>query len=239
MGNGRWLRALGWVLVPAVVAGTAAGCSSSASSGSAAPKETSAAAKALAGAFTSSDLRGALLTKVNGVAAATPASIGQYSSLATSTATKPASTVTVTPKACSGAATTGFNPGPLSGAPAAVVTFKVGTNAVSETLIASAAPAATTALAGKMPAACAKYTEKAAGKTFTYVSKETKVTGIGKQAKALNVKASGKGGANLWSLMYRGSGFVGTVTVIGPNASQKAVTQLGKQAYAYAARSLS
>jgi hypothetical protein len=235
MGNGRWLRALGWVLVPAVVAG-AAGCGSSASSG-AAPKETSAAAKALAGAFTSSDLRGALLTKVNGVAAATPASIGKYSSL--STAAKPASTVKVTPEACSGAATTGFNPPALSGESAAVVTFKVGTNSVSEMLIASAAKPATTALAGHMPAECAKYTEKVQGKTFTYVSKETKGTGIGKQAKALNVKANGKGGANLWSLMYRGAGFVGTVTVIGPNASQKAVTQLGKQAYAYAAKSLS
>lgn len=238
MGNGRWLRALGLVLVPAVVAG-AAGCSSSASSGSTAAKETSAAAKALAGAFTSSDLRGALLTKVNGVAAATPASIGKYSSLSTSTATKSASTVQVTPKSCSGAATTGFNPSALSGASAAVVTFKVGTNAVSEMLIASAAKPATTALAGTMPAECAKYTEKVQGKTFTYVSRETSVSGIGKQAKALNVKASGKGGANLWSLMYRGAGFVGTVTVIGPEASQKAVTQLGKQAYAYAAKTLS
>jgi hypothetical protein len=236
MSNGRWMRALGWVLVPAVVAG-AAGCSSGGSSGSTAPKDTSAAAKALAGAFTSSDLRGALLTKVNGVAAATPASIGKYSAL--STAAKPASTVKVTPKTCSGAATTGFNPAALSGASAAVVTFKVGTNAVSEMLIASSAESATTALAGKMPTECATYTEKVQGKTFTYVSKETKVTGIGKQAKALNVKANGKGGANLWSLMYRGSGFVGTVTVIGPNASQKAVTQLGKQAYAYAAKSLS
>lgn len=234
MSSGRLWRALGWVLVPAMVAGTAAGCSSS---GSAGAKGTTPAEKALTGGFTSTDLKGALLTKVNGVAAATPASIGKYSALAAGK--QPPSTVKVTPKTCSGAATTGFDPAALSGSPAAVVTFKVGTNAVSETLITATAKSGTSALAGKMPSECAKYTEQVAGKTFTYTSKETKVSGIGEQAKVLNVKASGKGGSNLWSLMYRGAGFVGTVTVIGANASQKAVTQLGQQAYAYAAKSLS
>src|SRR6476469_2156772 len=125
MSIGRLWRAVGWVLVPAVVAGTAAGCGSS-GSGTADAKGTS-AAKSLSGAFDASALKGALLTKVNGVAAAGPASIGKYSSLSTSTGQK---AVTVTPKSCSGAATAGFNPTALSGSPAAVVTFKVGTNSV-------------------------------------------------------------------------------------------------------------
>ena len=43
----------------------------------------------------------------------------------------------------------------------------------------------------------------------------------------------------LWSLIYQGKGFVGTVTVAGPNASKKAVTELGQQAYAYANKTLS
>ena len=42
-----------------------------------------------------------------------------------------------------------------------------------------------------------------------------------------------------WSLIYRSEGFVGTVTVVGPNASRKAVTELGQQAYAFAVKSLS
>jgi hypothetical protein len=42
----------------------------------------------------------------------------------------------------------------------------------------------------------------------------------------------------MWSLIYQGKGFIGTVTVIGANASQQAVTQLGQQAYAYATKSL-
>jgi hypothetical protein len=53
------------------------------------------------------------------------------------------------------------------------------------------------------------------------------------------VQAAGAKANDLWSLIYRGKGFVGTVTVVGPNASQEAVTELGKQAYAYAAKSLS
>ena len=40
----------------------------------------------------------------------------------------------------------------------------------------------------------------------------------------------------MWSLIYRGAGFVGTVTVVGPNASEKAVQELGQQAYAFAAK---
>ena len=53
------------------------------------------------------------------------------------------------------------------------------------------------------------------------------------------MQAVGASSDDLWSLIYRGKGFVGTVTVIGPNASKEAVTELGKQAYAYAAKSLS
>jgi hypothetical protein len=43
----------------------------------------------------------------------------------------------------------------------------------------------------------------------------------------------------MWSLIYRATGFVGTVTVVGPNASEQAVRELGQQAYAFAAKSLS
>jgi hypothetical protein len=132
----------------------------------------------------------------------------------------------------------GFDPTALAGAPAAAVTFRVGTNGVSEVLIASSAKSASSALAGHVPAECTRYEEKVDGKTFTYGVKEQPVTGIGTQAKILNFHAVGATD-DLWSLIYRGTGFVGTVTVVGPNASEQAVQQLGKQAYAYAVKSLS
>jgi len=190
--------------------------------------------------LTAAQLRSALLTRVNGVAAAAPASSGKYSSLTAANASKNgANAVQVTPKTCAAAAAGGFNPTALAASPAAAVTFKVGSNGVSEVLIASSAKTALTALAGHIPAECAKYQAKVAGKTYTYGATDLKVTGIGQQAQVLNVQAAGAKSNNLWSLIYRGKGFVGTVTVVGPNASKEAVTELGQQAYAYAVKTLS
>jgi hypothetical protein len=118
--------------------------------------------------------------------------------------------------------------------------FKVGSNRVSEVLIAASAESASTALAGSIPAECATYEEKAAGKTFEYGVTEKAVTGVGRQAKVLNVHAVGSPGSDdLWSMIYTGKGFVGTVTVVGSDASQQAVRELGQVAYGYAAKELS
>lgn len=200
-----------------------------------------AAAKASAvGGITAAELRGALLTRVNGVAAAAPASSGKYASVAqASTGKRAAGGVQVTPKVCTGAATAVFDPTALAGAPAAAVTFRVGKNGVSEVLIASSGKFASTALAGHVPAECTRYEEKVEGKTFTYGVMEQAVTGVGAQARVLNVHAVGATSDDLWSLIYRGAGFVGTVTVVGPNASEKAVQELGQQAYAFATKTLS
>jgi hypothetical protein len=234
MAGGYWRIASGLLLVPVAVAGLS-GCGSSGTSAA------TAAAKASSDAgLTVAQLRGALLTRVNGVAAAAPASSGKYSSLTTANTSKTgAKAVQATPKTCAGAAAKGFNPAALAGAPAAAVTFQVGSNGITEVLIASSAKTASTTLAGHLPAECAKYQATVGGKTYTYGTTEQKVTGIGQQAKILSVRAAGAESNNLWSLIYRGKGFVGTVTVIGPNASKEAVTELGKQAYAYAAKSLS
>jgi hypothetical protein len=233
MAGGYWRIASGLLLVPVAVA-SVAGCSNGPSTASASMAKASSN-----GGFTAAKLRGALLTQVNGVAAAAPASSGKYSALSAANGSKQgANAVQVTPKTCAGPAT-GFNPTALAGAPAAAVTFRVGTNGISEVLIASSTKSASNVLAGKIPAECAKYQAKVGGKTYTYGTTEQAVTGIGQQARVLNVQAAGAKSDNLWSLIYRGKGFLGTVTVVGPNASQKAVTELGQQAYAFAVKSLS
>lgn len=234
MAGGYWRIVSGLLLVPAAVAGLS-GCSNGPSTAPA-----SVAKASSDGGLTAAQLRGALLTRVNGVAAAAPASSGKYSSLtATNTSKNGAGDIQVTPKTCAGAAATGFNPTALAASPAAAVTFKVGSNGVSEVLVASTAKTAAAALAGHIPAECAKYQAKVGGKTYTYAATEQKITGIGQQAQVLNEQAAGAKSNNLWSLIYRGKGFVGTVTVVGPNASKEAVTELGKQAYAYAVKTLS
>jgi hypothetical protein len=234
MAGGCWRITSGLLLVPVAVAGLAA-CGSGGSSAGASSSTASASAN---GALTAATLRQALLTRVNGVAAAAPASSGTYSSMQAAN-TKAASGVQVTPKTCTEAATVGFNSAALGTAPAAAVTFRVGTNGVSEVLIASSATSAATVLAGHVPAECSQYRETVGGQTYTYDIKEKAISGIGKQARVLNVYGASAKSDEMWSLVYQANGFVGTVTVVGPNATEEAVTELAQQAYAFATKSLS
>jgi hypothetical protein len=234
MADGRWWRALAGGLVPIAMAGLA-GCGGGGGSSTA----SGSSAGAASGLFSAEQLRGALLTRVNGAAAVTQASVGEYGTLpAASTGRPAANAVRVSPSACAGGAAAGFGSAILAQAPAAAVTFRLGGNAVSEVLIASSADSASAVLAGRVPAGCAKYQAKVAGKTVKYGLTAKAVTGIGQQARVLHVRTGGSAPANQWSLIYRGPGFVGTVTVIGPNASEVAVRELAEQAYAFAAKSL-
>jgi hypothetical protein len=230
MDGKRW-RGTAMLLVPAVAVVGLIGCGHSASS--------TAANAAGANPFSVAKLRGALLTKVNGVKAAAPASTGDYASLAAVSPVRQVSTgVRVTPRACATETPTGLNRTVLARVPAAVVTFRVGHDGVYEMLVASAGTATASALVPKVPATCARYTETIDGKTFKYTVKESSVKGIGAEAHALNVRSSGGTADDMWSLVYRGAGFVGVVTVVGPGASEAAVKSLGKQAYAFAAKEL-
>jgi hypothetical protein len=236
MFHGRSRRTAVLLLVPAAVAGASlAGCSSSSHDADA-----SLSAKAAAGAFSAAKLRGALLTRVNGVGAATPVASGDFSSLsAAETGEQSAGDAKAAPTDCAKATETGFDPTVLADSPAAAVTFKLDANGVSEVLVSSPDSVASTALAGRLPAACAHFKETIDGKSLTYTATDAALTGIGKQARMLHVQSSAGSANDLWSVVYRGKGFVGAVTVVGPNASEAAVRELGEQAYTYAAKSLS
>lgn len=241
MVDSRWRRAAVLVLVPAAVAGFA-GCSNSVSSSvshqASAPPSAGKAGEAVP--FSPAKLRGALLSRINGVAATHPAAAGNYASLPEASAgSKPRRGVTVIPQACERATLTGFNADVLAGSAAAAVTFLVGRNSVSEVLVASNGTVAASALADQLPKRCATYREIIDGRTFRYSVRESVIKGIGRQARVLNVKTTGAVVNDQWSMIYCGPGFVGSVTVVGPNASQLAIRQLAKQAYAYAAKSLS
>jgi hypothetical protein len=237
MRDGRRWRVLAGGLLPVVVAGLA-GCSGGGGSSTVSGSVTGTAA-ATAGLFSAAQLRGALLTRVNGVAAVTPVTVGEYGALSAASTGRPAANaVQVSPSMCGGAAAAGLGSAILAQAPAAAATFRVGGNAVSEVLIASSASTASAVLAARVPAGCTKYQGKIAGKTVKYGLTVKAVTGIGRQARELNVRTGGSAPVNQWSLVYQGAGFVGTVTVIGPNASETAVRELAQQAYAFAAKSL-
>jgi hypothetical protein len=77
------------------------------------------------------------------------------------------------------------------------------------------------------------------GELFTQSSVLITHRRLGNEARALNVKAAGYSQVNVWSVVYRADGFVGAVTIVGPDASQASAKKLASQAYAYARQSLS
>ena len=196
------------------------------------------------GAYSAAQLENALLTRVNGARPAARPNAGSYAALPEVAAAVRMTGSMVSPKACAmatmlpGAA---LDASVLGSAPAAVVSFRVGSNGVSEVL-ASPADATTAADLGKpIPASCDRYSASVSGKTFQYAVHQNWVQGIGRQpARVLDIVTLGqRPPTSVWSLLYRGNGFVGAITVTGPNASEAAVRELGQQAYAYAAKTLS
>jgi hypothetical protein len=237
------------VLLAAAGAAALTGCASS-GSGAASAGAASAGATSTAGlaasagqaepaSFTATQLQGALLGTVNGAAPAAPAEAGAYGALPDVETSKASMRgVTVTPAKCAQATVTGFNSSTFADAPASVVTFRVGKDGVSEVIVSASQETALRALASRLPDGCSHYKATVDGKTFSYAVKESSVTGIAEQARALNVKAAGYADVNVWSVVYRGSGFVGAVTIVGPDASEQGAKVLAGQAYNRAVQSL-
>jgi hypothetical protein len=225
----------------ALLAAAVAGCSASAGPSQAKATETAGTAAVTGSrAYTAAQLKDALLAKVSGQRPAAAAEAGDYGKLPdVQTSKQSMKGVKVTPADCAEATVAGFNSAAFSRAPAAVVTFRVGRDGVSEVLVSASSQLAKTALNYRLSAGCSHYQATTDGKTFNYTVHQSTVAGLADQARALNVKASGYAQVDVWSVVYRGNGFVGAVTMVGSDASQRGVTALASQAYSYAERSLS
>lgn len=231
-------RASRLLILPAAVA-TIASCGSSANQPAANQPASSAGTLSSAAVPTAAQLRSALLGRVNGVQPAAPVQAGSYSALEQVRATNETMRgIKVIPTRCAATTVNGFNSAQFAHAPAAVVTFRLGRDGVSEVLTAPSHTASAHALDSQVPAGCNHYRAVAGGKTFRYTIRQLSVPGIGQQARALGIKAAGYSAINVWSLIFRGDKFVGAVTVLGPDASELAVRQLGTQSYTLAARTL-
>jgi hypothetical protein len=224
-------------------AAAVSGCGGSASpspAGATTTQSASAPATAAPLAFTSAQLQAALLAKVNGEKPAAPAESGDYGSLPDVQSSKQTMNgVKVTPPKCASAAQTGFSSAVFTHAPASVVTFRVGRDGVSEVLVSTPAAAAVNALGDNLPAGCEHYSATVDGKTFRYTVRESSFSGLAQQARALNVKAAGYTSVDVWSVVYQGAGFVGAVTMVGPDSSEQGAKDLAKSAYAHATQALS
>ena len=223
-------------------AAAVSGCGGSASPSQSAatqPTGTATASAAAQVSFTSGQLKGALLAKVNGEKPAAAAESGDYGKLPdVQTSKQTMNGVKVTPAKCAQATQTGFNSAAFTHAPASVVTFRLGQDGVSEVLVSAAPDAAATALGDTLPAGCAHYSATVDGKTFRYTVKESPLSGLAQKARALNVKAAGYASVDVWSVVYQGTGFVGAVTMVGPDSSEAGVKTLAQEAYAHAAAAL-
>jgi hypothetical protein len=242
MSERHWPRpALATTALALLGATAIAGCGGgSASAGKASATETAGVAATTGHkSITADQLKSALLTKVGGSSPAAPAESGDYGALPdVQTSKQTMHAVKVKPAKCADAAVTGFNSTAFAHAPASVVTFRVGHDGISEVLVAATPQVATTALANKLPAGCQHYTATVAGKTFHYTVQEKPMTGLATQSRALNVKAAGYAEVNVWSVVYRADGFVGAVTVVGPDATEASAKKLATQAYQFAAQTL-
>lgn len=245
MSERYWQRPVPLAAALLAVAGTAAitgcGSASNGAAGSSASMTSSAgmAAANMPATYSAAQLRDALLTRVNGTKPAAPAQEGSYGMLPDVRTSKASMTgVSVKPAKCAQATVTGFNSAAFTDSPASVVTFRIGRDGVSEVIVAASQATAAEALAAKLPAGCAHYHATVDGKTFAYAVKEVPLPGIAEQARALNVKAAGYANVDVWSVVYRAAGFVGAVTIVGPDASEQGAQVLAKDAYARAAESL-
>ena len=237
----HWARPALATTALAVLAATVAGCSGPASSSQAGATETAGVAAVTGSkAYTATQLKDALLPKLSGARPAAAAEAGDYGKLPdVQTSKQSMKDVKVVPAKCAEATVAGFTSAAFSRAPAAVVTFRVGRDGVSEVLVSASSLLAKTALTNQLPAGCAYYKATIDGKTYSYAVRQSTVAGLADQARALNVKASGYAQVDVWSVVYRGPGFVGAVTMVGPTATLRGVKTLAGQAYSHAEQSLS
>lgn len=221
-------------------AAAVSGCGGSASQSQAAGTQPTGTATAAAQvSFTSDQLKSALLAKVNGEKPAAAAQAGDYGKLPDVQSSKRTmNRVKVTPAKCAQATETGFNSAAFAHAPASVVTFRIGQDGVSEVLVSTTPDAASTALGDTLPAGCAHYSATVDGKTYRYTVREAPLSGLARKARALNVTAAGYASVDVWSVVYQGTGFVGAVTMVGPDSSEAGVKTLAQEAYAHAAAAL-
>ena len=189
--------------------------------------------------YTAQQLRGALLSRIDGVRPAAPVEAGQYGSLrGVRDGTASTRGVRIVPARCARAAKTGLDSSSLADAPATVVSFRHGSGGVSEVLLAPRSTLAARALGRRVPKGCTHYRAVVGGKTIAYTVKEEPAPHIGQAAREIRVHAAGSTKLDVWTVIYQANGYIGAVTLIGPAAKRSDVETIARMAYGKAERTL-
>jgi hypothetical protein len=231
--------------VPAAIAAialaaTAAGCSSGNTPASTTGKSTSHQTKSVATtAYTAKQLRGALLTRMDGHKLAESVEEGAYGALPGIKETRASvKGVKITPAKCAGTTGSGLSSAKFNSVPATVASFRVGANGVSEVLLSPPASMLNSALVRKIPVGCAHYVARLGKHVYRYALKAERAPRIGLATSELNVRAAGAQRANIWTVIYRTSNMVGAITLVGPHSTRVRAQALARKAYQHAAKSL-
>lgn len=223
------------------VAAAAAGCSSGSTPASTTGKSShqTKSVTTTTTAYTAKQLRGALLTKMNGHKLAEAIEDGAYGKLPGIKATRASvKGVKISPAKCAGTTGSGLSSPMFNNVPATVGSFRDGANGVSEVLLAPPASMLNSALVRKIPAGCAHYRARLGQHVYRYALTAERAPRIGVAASELNVRASGAQRANIWTVIYRTSNMVGAITLVGLHATKAQAQALARQAYQHAAKAL-
>jgi hypothetical protein len=198
---------------------------------------------ALAGtAFTSDQLRQALLAEPTGYKRAGEPDAGEYGALkVVQNFEQLQRQVTLDKPNCAGKA--GGVPGGQAldkSAPAAIASFSKGNGqTVTETLMAMPTDAAEKYVAGRLPEACASFRAKVGGKWSEHRVVQSPPGAIGEGSRTVGVATrSGTSSMKTWYVVLHGRRYLATVSLIGPNATRAEAEQLARQADAQAQRIL-
>ncbi len=190
--------------------------------------------------YTAQQLRAALLSKLDGAGPAAPAQAGKYGSLQGVRNIKAGTRgVRIIPARCARAARTGLDTAALADAPATVVSFRHGSAGVSEVLLAPADSLAAWVLGRTQPRGCTRYRAVVSGRTYTYTVRNEPAPRLGESAREMDIHASGAASIDVWTIVYRASGYIGAITLVGPAVTRKELESIAWQAYGTAQRKLS
>jgi hypothetical protein len=195
------------------------------------------------GAYTSDQLRQALLAELAGYQRAGEPDSGPYSTLkAIRNFEQLQGQVTLDKPKCADASKAFGLTADTQNVPAAITTFARTTGAtITETLVAVPAGVAEEQISRRVPALCHTFRAKVAGQTSTHQVIESTPDRhqIGEGSRTVGlVTMSGTLKVTMWFVVFKAHGYLGTVSVYGPDATRSQVEDLGRQALAQAERIL-
>jgi hypothetical protein len=224
--------------VAAVVAGlalsAAAGCDGGGAQGAARP---GAGTAPVGTGYTSDQLRQALPVELVGYQRTGEPDAGEYDSLqAIQNFTQLQRQVTLDKPQCA-------NTSQISGlgsAPAALIMFtKANGQSTTATLIAVPSATAEQQLRVRVPAGCRSFRAKIGQQWSTHEVIEVHGQGIGLGARTVGVTTTtGSTAVKTWYVVLRGRGYLGTITLYGPNVTRTEAERLARQTYDHAERIL-